>query len=512
MFYELLQEDFEQIVMAQKVASEESIRFLVDNFKRDGLLENPCLIHSNDVVQYLKDLYFFKNYGHYQLIVEFGTRDLLVQAKPDCIHYSAIDIYYDSSQYIVFVADHYHGKEYHSYREVYEQLELPIRFIVAGGSPYQADAEHCPIFTLQHLLLTAWNENLKEQLSNLARQTSEKYIQLPWFELCPDYNLYMQSFSGLIKYIDYRKNKQTSAAEEDCEELKRCHFDTRLSQYLECNADNKIQNHGIKKLSAQFRDIVYQAKNDYTAEQLVDVFYAERYPQVVDILKRALKFGETHPIVSFIFSNQPFLDLLHRNKNITKSRKIAPSEQFFLIWYNDTILKLIETKLLCPNWLFQSLTQSDCKKMQLDSSRIKLAYDNLDLLEERVAREDEFSQFDFSPQELLFLSNTRAYSSPVVKELFFSGHIDREYVKSISHKILPTGPFSSKSASDWKEVLSHIVETHSPHSVVASFTPTKSSKQASLFSNVDAKEEEYLASDDNEFFGLMCFGKDSNAK
>lgn len=507
MIITLLKEDLNQIAIAQKVASEESIRLLLDYFKRNGQLENTCLIHSDDVIQYLKNLYSFKNYGHYQLIVEFGKRDLLRQAQPDRIHYSAIDIYYDTTHFIVFVVDHYYGKDFYSYRQVYEDLELPIQFIVAGGSLYQADTAHCPIFTLQHLLLTAWDENLKEQLLNLARQTSGKYIQLPWFELCPHYILYMQSFSGLTKYVDYRKNKQQNAPDENCEELKKFDFDIKLSKYLEYNDDFKIQNGGIKILSSQFKDIVCQALNDcYTEDNLIDILYAKRYPMVVNILKRSLALKNTYPITSFIFSNQPFLELLHRNSTTIKlNKKETPAEMFFLIFQNQKILELISTKELCPYWLFQSLTHINGKEMLLDTSKIRLAFRNLHLLEERVSRRDELRLYDFSPQELLFLSNTTAYSSPVVKELFFYGQIDKNYVKSISHNALPTELFSTKTMSEWKEMLSNIVITHSPNSVAASFTPPKG-EQASFFSSIDEKEAVDLTSEEKDCFGLKVFG------
>lgn len=503
----LLREDFNQIAVEQKVASEESIRFLLDYFKRNGQLENTCLIHNDDVVQYLRDLYSSTNYGHYQLMVESGIRNQLVQAEPDCIHYNAIDIYYDTTHFIVFIVDHAHGIEYHSYHQAYEDLELPIQYIVAGGHLYQADRKHCPIFTLQHLLLTAMDEDLKEQLFHLADEIPEKFIPLPWFELPPHYLLYMQSYSGLLEYVDYRKHIQENPPEEDCEELKKFNFDIRLSKYLNYNDEFNFKNKGIEILSAQFRDVAYQALSDcYTHNELIDILYAKRYPMAVHILKRALTLSQTHPIASFIFSNQPFLELLHRNQtNMKLSKKKTPAEMFYLIFQNQTILKLILTKELCPDWLFQSLTSQDGKKRLLDSSKIRLAFANLDLLEERVSREAEFNPHDFSPQELLFLSNTRAYSSPVVKELFFSGQIDKNYVKSISHEILPTEPFSTKTINEWKEVLNHIVITHSPISVVASFTPPNS-KQTSFFTSIDEKKEEDSATQADEFFGLMSFG------
>lgn len=95
------------MVEEKKVASEESIRFLVDYFKRNAQLQNIEIIHADEVVKYLECLNSSKEYGHYQLIVEFGKRDPLVQAQPNTIHYSAIDIYYENAQIIAFVVDHY---------------------------------------------------------------------------------------------------------------------------------------------------------------------------------------------------------------------------------------------------------------------------------------------------------------------------------------------------------------------------------------------------------------------
>lgn len=516
MFHALLRKDFDQMVEDKKVASEESIRFLVDYFKKGRRLQNIEIIHADEVVQYLQRLYSSNEYGHYQLIVEFGKRDPLVQAQPNTIHYSAIDVYYDNAQIIAFVADHYHGREYHSYREVYENLQLPIRFIVAGGNTYQSDSQHCPIFTLQHLLMTAFDENLKEQLLSLADKSSDKYIQLPWFELSPLYNLYMQSFSGLINYVDYRKNKQTSALQDDCEELKAVNFDTRLSTHLECNGDKKIQNRGIEKLTAQFRDLVNQALNSYTDAELINIFYAGRYPLVFNMLKRALELelrsNEIYLIAEFIFSNQPFFDILQSNNmNITTLKKKTTPELFVLIFHNRTVLKLIGTKELCPYWLFQSLTISDGKKIKLNVSEIKLAYNNLGLLEERVDRSDELSQYAFSPQQLLFLKNTRSYASPVVKELYFLGHIDCDFVQSIPYNKLPDESFISKTADEWKEVLNEIVAIYSPASVAASFSPS-SRKCSNFFPIIDEKEEEHFASEEDSFFGLMCLGNGKNEK
>jgi len=141
---------------SEAVPSDESIRLILEVYKQKGKLINPLIIQEANVAEFLKKASTRKRTAHYQLMVEFGTRSLTKQGPHKHMHYSAMDVFcHGTGKMTVFIADHSAGTKYESYLPHYKKLDLPIHFIVAGGTPYQADATHCPIFTLQHLLLSA---------------------------------------------------------------------------------------------------------------------------------------------------------------------------------------------------------------------------------------------------------------------------------------------------------------------------------------------------------------------
>ena len=288
------------------VASEESIRLLIDIYQKHNKLINPSLVHMDDVPDLLKRLHKIGKPVHTQLIIESCSRSLIQARDPlrdnISVHYTAMDVFCDEEgRLTALLADHYHGKSWGMSGEL-QQLDLPLLIVVAGGSIYQADHTHCPIFTLQHLLLSAHDKELHATVQTLANSIIDnsgytlvwlkdhldhdkenpkkiyleivkntwlkytvhslvtnsdtndeeliklsgkirlanlnpafntevnieqlracmrdilmhtarkghtpKHIRLPWFELPPQYNVYMQSITQLNKYVDHVLKKE----------------------------------------------------------------------------------------------------------------------------------------------------------------------------------------------------------------------------------------------------------------------------------------------------------------
>ena len=205
---------------SKAVPSEESILLMLQ--AHADKLVNPMFIHEKFIPGLLQKISAKKQKNHYQLFVEVGTRSPLFQGVPEGIHYSAMDVFCDETgSIVVFIADHYQGKDYHSYRDMYATMVLEnIRFVVAGGTSHQTDGKNCPIFTLQHLLLTAHDEALHNVLIAKAAESADRMIQLPWFDLEPIYNASTQSFNQLNAYIDSVKQKEATPPEVESMRLR----------------------------------------------------------------------------------------------------------------------------------------------------------------------------------------------------------------------------------------------------------------------------------------------------
>lgn len=490
MLHSLINEDFSQITTKHTVASEESIHLLIDYFKKDEQLINPELIHADNVVTFLKSKYHEGHFGRYQLIVEFGRRALAKQGDPDKVHYCATDVYIQAEGFIVFVADHYHGRNYNSYRDVYEKLDLPIKFIVAGGTLYQADDVHCPFFTFQHLLMTAYDQELTHQLYSLASFHSGKYIQLPWHLLPPRYNFYTQSFSLISKYVEEQKILEGTSSELSCEVLAAASFDTKMSSTLISNETGKIINRAIEALVIQYSQIVKGAVSEYREDELIKIAY-ERYPKVLSILEKAHlnieklrtegKIINQHPIFNFVFSNMPFIYALE-TKPLRKLKGKDPHEHLFLIYKNPIVLNLMLEGHLCPAAMFAQFTSSDGKQLTLLREPLKIAYENITaLLDEAYQYYQEHGSVEFSFMELIFMKNApRVCASPQVKELYFSGQVSPAYLGYVRPHSLSIN--ESLSTEEYKvELDKHVTQT-SPFSVSElCFTPSKGSVTENRF-------------------------------
>lgn len=185
------------------VASEESIRVLMTWHHRDGRLVNPMLLNVNDLPSVLESIHHKKERTHVQVFVEFNTRSLNSQKSPDQegvrVHYAAMDVFCDTEgQIIVLLADHYFGKEfrYHQTEQAFQaKFSFPIFFVIAGGSEYQKDNAHCPFFSLQHLLLTAHDDELHERLVVMHRENTLSLANfLAWKEttFSPEGRIYLE--------------------------------------------------------------------------------------------------------------------------------------------------------------------------------------------------------------------------------------------------------------------------------------------------------------------------------
>lgn len=169
---ELIIKDLKRIAKdPTAVATEESMSFLIHIYhEKYNKLINPAIVGIADLPLVLASLSKRATISRQQLFIEHNSRNL---ANPDnpihnglSVHYGASDVFCDTKgNLIVLNADHYRGKEY-NYEDFNKcfQKKTPVLFVNVGGAPYQNDSSHCPIFTLQHLLATAEDSELENQL------------------------------------------------------------------------------------------------------------------------------------------------------------------------------------------------------------------------------------------------------------------------------------------------------------------------------------------------------------
>lgn len=435
---ELIFNDLVRFCSAEQdaVASEESIRLMIEMYKRKGQLVNPVLMVSTEVVPFIKNLNKQKVKSHDQLIVESGSRSLKKQGEHDSIHYTAMDVFCDESGRVtVFIADHYHGKLYHSYKKEYEDLKLnpAVHFIVAGATRYQSDATSCPIFSLQHLLLTAQDHALCAELVAMPQPTDDNVTKMPWFELPPQYNVSTQSFTEITRFVDSMiSNKRTK-------QLWDAWFDVMIAENLQCNAENKIQNKTIKSLAIQFARDAFLFLETITEKELITMCYHSRYPEVESIMHKALSASNLldkpelptgHPLFDVMFSNQPFFHMISNSlANSAKKKKLT--ENFYHLMANSSLLCLMKSGCIDPSELFKQLTKLDGNVLVINAERDKI-YTNLKLCDIFVdhLKKSADTMSSLTMIELLTISKAfELMSIPLICEAYFSGTIDNDFFK-----------------------------------------------------------------------------------
>ena len=198
------------------VASEEALRFIIHHYHQSGMLSNPKIVPYVDLPSQLNTLHKNKEPSHVQFFIEFNSRSLssravhfkrdILTSETTSIHYAAMDVFCDEQGSITaFIADHYFGKDYrfHGDHDFLKQFKFPIYFIIAGGSYHQTDSSHCPIFTLQHLLLTAHDTALhtvlKDRVRDLKNSWNYTVIQYLQHNIEPN-TIYVEINKKAVKY------------------------------------------------------------------------------------------------------------------------------------------------------------------------------------------------------------------------------------------------------------------------------------------------------------------------
>jgi len=474
---------------SQSVASEEAIRLMLEVYKQKDQLINPFLIHESKVPEFLKKVNARKRSAHYQLMVECGTRSLISQEKHKTIHYSAMDIFcHDTGKITVFIADHSAGKKYDSYRPSYQELDLPIHFIVAGGTSYQTDAIHCPIFTLQHLLLSAHDSNLHQQLFDIAASSDEKVTQLPWFSLPPEYNLNTQSFTLLTHYIDHQKSSEETPPDTESRALKDAKFDEHLSRVLESH-DHKVKNRSINHLTLQFARDAFVALDQLTETEAIDICYAEK-TNIKSMLKLALKIRKMHEAAEeqplddelnnsffeFIFSNQPLFNLLKlENFSTGKINDYATLQALFL---SPSFLYLVDIQRLNPKKIFNKITYSNGIERKLDLLNLNILMKNIKVLNTLVHLLQKEVPIRFSDEgffDLLFIKHASDLLDiePVMR-LYLTDQINNSHLSSIEFDKLNLDlirKMTDEQAMTYLREHLTSLDMHSPTSIARPYTP-----------------------------------------
>ena len=428
------------------IPSEEVVRLMIEVYKKKGLLlPNTLFIKLNDVAGIINMLSQQRREGRVQLFIEFGTRSVLEQGVPDAIHYSGMDLFCDKNGNIkAFIVDHYNGHNFSSYvASKYDSISDNVHFIVAGGSPYQNDRTHCAFFTLWHLMLSAYDDELHRKLMLVPipghDTTLPRYSPLSWFDLAPKYNLATQSFKQLFSYVDFVKRKESLPDEEPSEVLTDAKFDICLSESLRPNPDDetlKIKNKKIEDLTVSFVRDVQFFLGEVTESSLIDICYGHH--RVKSYLQAILNEGEelAHEFFKLVFSNQPLLNFMSYSEDkISGSEKL--SKKLFELFSSPEFILLVQKKLIVPREWFEQLTSKrDGKSRVIDSDKMNTVNKNSKYLN-HVCEAILVGSLNNINHEAIFdlFFSRRTHNIFVVesiRELYMTSQIDNEFLFKIS--------------------------------------------------------------------------------
>ncbi len=372
-----------------------------------------------------------------------GSRSKAHQRDPDAIHYCSVDLYFEPGEKpLAFVVDQYRG--YGGYYSEFSKIadELGVHFAVPGGDVFQADYVHCPVFSINNLLLTANDEAILDLLDTLVGDTAHKtHTLFPWHELPPNYVYSSQSVGMLFKYIAHLKSKSNLPDDSAVPVLEDSQFATFLPDnlYPDFKLQNKVRNKSVKTLAAHMAEdvvLTLENTNDFDERALIDLCYQERYPEVHRILRKALEISEkfpvtehgilqAHPLFELVFSFAVPMEMCLKNKN------------FKDIFADEAILELMQNGLLNSRDLFEAMVlrpkeiavkKAVCNVVKLNLPGIKIVASCLE------AHPDVNSQ---KIGALLMSTNCTAFfKNPILSELFKKGLLNIDHIdKILVHKI-----------------------------------------------------------------------------
>ena len=478
---ELLIEDMNKYIdnTQTTVLAKETIILIKDIYNTKKLLRNAQIIHATEVLNILKILSNKKATNHYQFIVETGERSPRNQGEPGQIHYSAMDVYCeDDGQLLVVIADHYFGKNYISYKKEYEELTDPlIHFIILGGKDlqYQSDSRHCPIFSLQHLLLTAQDPSLKEfykqAIPDETDVTSEPAVSnesaipnaqavpnlnvkfISWYSLPHEYFVCMQSMNNLFTYADKCRQSEHRTQDEGSAILIEANFDKLVSNHLKPNPQRnmRIQNFRIEAIKERIMNETITEIENISEQQLIQICYGDN-KVISEILKRetnvsssaAVSIATTenyvHPLLSLVFSNQPLINCLSLKTLSTLSKKSKPSDSQKLIelLIEPSLLYLISKGLIDAQLLFLQITDTENIIRAITTSKLKLLTQHIQVMEaiakfiENTHCIHEYMGNNNNILELLLHKNAKILlKNPQIIKYYCTGRINNDTIFSL---------------------------------------------------------------------------------
>lgn len=365
---ELISDDLAELANHESdyIASEEAIHFMTALYNKNREL-NIHLIHKEQFPEFLMNNTLMTMPGHYQFMVEVGERSKLKQQNPETIHYCAMDLFIRSDKTpLAFVVDHYRG--YSGYYSEFKAIaeKFGVLFFVVGGATYQADRVHCPIFSLQHLLLTAEDDGILPFLEEKANLSTDQITYLNWAELSPMYMVYSQSVNTLFNYVSDVKQKEGTAAELDSTLLANSQFAQHLQETLypmpqQGTNQGKIRNKAIKFLAAHHAGIAVtelESGSLFDTEALIDLCYKERYPLVHKMLFSALQIEKEYPFETNLAINNshPLFELAFYQAHILEG--LLKNQNVRTIFTDKNSLILMQKGLINPTALLKALTES----------------------------------------------------------------------------------------------------------------------------------------------------------
>ena len=485
---ELLIADLSHILQkSEHVIADESIRLIVEKLKTENKLVNPLIKKVTQICNFFKAIHHEKKECHYQVILESGERGQLNQGDWGSIHYAAMDVFCnENGEIIVLIADHYHGAKYNSFRAEYNQLGIPIFFIVVGGSLYQADRYNCIFFTLRHLELSADDETLKRYLLYLVNSNPVLQQNITWFDLNPKYNLATQSFSRLTDYVSLTKHNQdplNQSPEKSADILIENQFDRILSKTLECGADQKIRNYAIQGYAIKLINECIDWLNNPNEQDLVHICYADK-TLAQAILSQALSIaeaGSAHPLYSFMFSNPAVLNFFSQIS--TENHKIMTlHSNFFNIFNQPKILSFMRDGLVDPYELLSKLVKNDGKKLTFSAVGISSISLNLPILNYITISESGTYDVTIARnilQSLLLKNAVKVLEKEPFRRLFLSGKIDVNLIPAIRYNLFEKEALDDLTDEELSMKIKEFAGVPSPVSVIE--TPHMHTKK-SIFS------------------------------
>lgn len=446
---------------SEVVASEESIRYLIQMYQSKGKLVDVNLVHLDALQSHLEKLDFTQP-GHYQFVLEMANRSKVNQRDHDIVHYCALDLYISPGQVpLAFVADHYKRHKAANYTNFADiNKALGVQFLVAGGGVYQADEVHCPVFTLKHLMLTATDKEMHPFLVKLAATGDLPCTLFEWEDLSPSYLLQTHSVSMLLNYVDLLNKRE--GVEKAGFLLAESKFATKLGNTLFKSVElaNKIRNKAIQHSAAELAgEAVLELEKHHPLEEkdekeeqvdfalersLIDVCYQERYPLAHGLLSRALDVQIQHPFHVAVCPEKlvnlqstlahPLFEFLFSHAIVVEI--CLQTRSFSQVFHDPNLLLLMQKGIINPYDIFDFVTEKP-KDIRVKTAFCNVVMDNLPAL--GILTQAPF--MDRQNKELitsiLFSKKTKSFfQNAVLVDLLTRGFITLDMIeKIVPHQI-----------------------------------------------------------------------------